>query len=308
MLLQGTIIKSTGSRYLCRLDDNREVSVVIKGGFRTQNLKTTNPVAVGDRVKISLDSNNENGRIDFIEKRHNHFIRRSRKLSSQYQILAANIDKACVIATIRYPVTSAGFIDRFLVNCAAYEIDPFIIINKTDAYAEEELAKLKQLTDIYQSAGYQILAISAKNGSGLKQLKDKLKDKTTLFTGHSGSGKSTIINKLIPGLNLKTTPLSKSWEKGMHTTTFAEMHSLDNESFIIDTPGIKDIELIEMEISNLAAFMKDFFPFLGSCKFHNCIHLNEPDCAIKEAVKVGKIHASRYKSYLSMIKNEDTFK
>lgn len=305
--LKGVVVKSTGSWYTVKSKDGKICNCVIKGSFRIKELKTTNPVAVGDFVSIEYDKKTQIGNIYEIHPRTNYLIRKSRKLSSRYHILASNLNMAALIVTINYPKTSMGFIDRFLVNCEAYNIQPLIIFNKTDIYKIEDLEKLKFFRSVYQSIEYQCIAISAKTGDRLDDLKKILEGKTTLFTGHSGSGKTTLLNSLNPLLKQKTAELSIAWKKGKHTTTFAEMHELWEKTNVIDTPGIKDMELINMEPKESALYMPDICRFAKSCKFNNCEHTNEPECAVKEAVEKELIHSLRYKSYLSMLKNEDSF-
>ena len=259
------------------------------------DIKSTNPVAVGDIV----DVNEENVIVD-IEKRKNYIIRKATNLSKQSHIIAANIDQAILIATINYPVTTTVFIDRFLAAAEAYRIPVSLVFNKTDRYNENELRELENVRHLYENIGYPTYSISAKKDEDFNTIKELLKDKITVFAGHSGVGKSTLINRLEPGINLKTAEISDSHKTGKHTTTFAEMHKLSFGGYIIDTPGIRGFGLYHIEKKELYHFFRDIFAISQNCKYHNCLHINEPGCAVKEAVQEGKIAPSRYHSYLSI--------
>jgi ribosome biogenesis GTPase len=302
-LKKGRVIKNTGSWYTVKTDESEILNCKIKGKFRLKGIKTTNPVAVGDWVEF--DDSDETPVISKILDRNNYIIRKSSNLSKQAQIIAANIDQTLLVVTINYPMTTTTFIDRYLAAAKAYSIDVKIIFNKTDRYQEEELDKLDELIDLYSSIGYECCAISAKNNDGIDKVKELMKDKTSLFSGHSGVGKSTLINIIQPGLDLRTKEISDSHKQGKHTTTFAEMFELDFGGYIIDTPGIRGFGTFDMDKSEISHYFVEFFELADKCKFNNCMHINEPQCAVKEALENGEIHFSRYESYLSMIDEGD---
>jgi ribosome biogenesis GTPase len=259
------------------------------------DIKSTNPVAVGDIVQV----NDENVIVD-IEDRKNYIIRKASNLSKQSHIIAANVDQAILIATINYPVTTTVFIDRFLAAAEAYRIPVSIVFNKTDRYDDRHMQELEELRQVYENIGYATYKISAKKDEDFKVIKDLLKDKVTVIAGHSGVGKSTLINRLEPGINLKTAEISDYHKTGKHTTTFAEMHKLSFGGYIIDTPGIRGFGLYHIEKNELYHFFRDIFAHSKKCKYHNCLHINEPGCAVKAAVEEGKIALSRYNSYLNI--------
>lgn len=302
--MTGLVIKNTGSWYLVRTDDGRDVECKIKGNFRLKGIRSTNPVTVGDRV-IIIENNEGTAFISEIEDRKNYIIRRSSNLSKQSHILASNIDLCFLIVTINHPVTSTVFIDRFLASAEAYRVPVNLIFNKTDLYSEEETEYMNALIDMYEYIGYSSLKISALHKDGLGALQNKIKGKITLFSGHSGVGKSTLINSLIPDAQLKTGAISDFHGKGMHTTTFSEMIELSDGGFIIDTPGIKGFGTVNMEKEEIFHFFPEIFKFSADCRFNNCIHINEPGCAVLEALESHFISESRYKSYLSMMEEED---
>jgi ribosome biogenesis GTPase len=283
----------TGQTYECR----------IQGKFRIKGIKSTNPVAVGDRVGVKIGKDDAHV-IVAIEERKNYLVRKSINLSKQTHILASNIDRALLIATINYPQTTTVFIDRFLVSARAYGIPVTIVFNKFDAYTDKDKEQLAYLLDIYESIGYNCIITSAKESKNIKKVSDILKDQVTVLIGHSGVGKSTLINKIDPSLDLKTGAISDIHKQGKHTTTFAEMFDLEGGGSIIDTPGIRGYGLINMEKEELYHFFPEIFKESHNCKFHNCTHVHEPKCAVKEAVEEGRISSSRYESYLSMM-NED---
>lgn len=301
--MNGLVIKNTGSWYLVRTDDGKNIECKIKGNFRLKGIRSTNPIAVGDRVGI-VENNEGTALITEIEDRKNYIIRRSSNLSKQSHILAANIDLCFLIVTINHPVTSTVFIDRFLASAEAYRVPVNLIFNKTDIYTEDETAYMEALISLYNHIGYPCLRISALEKEGIETLQEKIKGKITLFSGHSGVGKSTLINTLIPDTGLKTGAISGYHGKGMHTTTFSEMIELFQGGFIIDTPGIKGFGTVDMEKEEIFHFFPDIFRFSKDCRFHNCIHINEPDCAVRAAVEKHYISESRYKSYLNMMEED----
>lgn len=292
---KGVVIKSTGSWYLVKQEDGKEVSCKIRGKLRLDGIKSTNPVSVGDIVRLDDDDV-----IVDIEPRKNYIVRKSPNLSKQSHIIAANVDQAIIVVTINYPITTTVFIDRFLAAAEAYRIPVSIIFNKTDRYNEEQLKELKELQGVYENIGYPTYRISAKKDEEFDTIIELLKDKVTVIAGHSGVGKSTLINRLQPGINLKTTEISDSHQSGKHTTTFAEMHALSFGGYIIDTPGIRGFGLYHVEKEEIYHFFRELFSVAEKCRYNNCMHINEPGCAVKEAVKSGDIAPSRYNSYLNL--------
>jgi ribosome biogenesis GTPase len=300
--MKGVVIKSTGSRYIVLDEIGQTMECNIKGKFRIQGIKATNPVAVGDRVEYELESSG-NGVIFKIEERKNYIIRKSINLSKQVHILASNIDQALLVVTLAFPRTSTGFIDRFLLTAEAYHIPAIIIFNKTDLFEKDidAMNELNSFISIYKKVGYPCYKISAMQVSSVDLLKQLTKDKTTLVAGHSGVGKSTLVNAMDKNLDLKVGEISEAHLKGKHTTTFAEMHPLEYGGFIIDTPGIKELGIVDMKKEEIAGYFPEMRALKGLCKFNNCLHLNEPKCAVLEAVENGTIAASRYNSYLSVM-------
>lgn len=291
------VFKSTGSWYLIRTAEGQFYKARIRGRFRLDNIRHTNPVSVGDFVDFELDKD-DLAIITKIHERKNYIIRRSVNLSKKSHIIAANIDCAFLIVTLDNPKTSLGFIDRFLVTAEAYHIPTVIVFNKIDAYGEDELAEMEFYKEIYESIGYETLAVSAISGFQIDDLREKLKGQTALFSGHSGVGKSTLMNVLHPALDLRAAVVSDFNQKGQHTTTFAEMYEWPFGGFCIDTPGIKEFGLVHMEKAEIQSFFPEIFDTKSGCKFDNCIHLNEPHCAVIEAVENGEIAVSRYENYL----------
>ena len=304
--MDGRVIKSTGSWYTVKDDDGKNHECRIKGQFRIKGLKTTNPIAIGDQVRFQLQVKEEVGVIDHIYDRSNYIIRKATKLSKQSHIIAANLDQAILVVTLAKPRTSTGFIDRFLVTAEAYHIPARIIFNKIDLYDEDSWKMHQQFKEIYERIDYPCFEISALKDINLDQIKDLLKNKISLFSGHSGVGKSALINKIEPGLSIKTGSISDVHQKGKHTTTFAEMHELSMGGFIVDTPGIKEFGLIDFEVGEVAERFPEMRSLMLSCKFNNCTHVHEPGCAVLEALKNKKISDSRYQNYLSII-NDDYF-
>ena len=294
------IIKSTGKDYRIRIDNGDIIDANLKGKMRTQGLRTTNPVAVGDKVKYII----EDGKAMIMEliPRKNHIIRKSINLSKEAHIVAANVDQALLIVTPDKPPTSFGFIDRFLVAAESYNIPTTIVINKIDLPGTEE--RIAELMMTYEMIGYPVLLVSALNNKNTEEIKTLLKDKVTVLAGHSGVGKSSLINRVEPGLLLRTSEISAYHQKGKHTTTFAEMFPLSFGGYIIDTPGIKGYGIIGLDKNELALYFPEMAKKLPECKFYNCTHINEPKCAVKKAIEEGEIPESRYKSYLNIF-NED---
>jgi ribosome biogenesis GTPase len=304
--MQGLVIKSTGSWYEVQTDEGRSIKCRIKGKFRTLDIKTTNPVAVGDRVTIEPEPDQDTGLITDLEPRKNYIIRKSVNLSKQAQIIAANLDQAFLIVTLASPRTSLGFIDRFLVTAEAYDIPAKLIFNKLDLFSAEGLDILEDYQSIYEQAGYPCYSVSALKATNLDQIKELLKDKVTLVSGHSGVGKSTLINALLPGHELKTGEISDWSDKGKHTTTFAEMFRLPFGGYLIDTPGIRELGVFDIEKQELGRLFPEIRKLMGNCRFHNCRHINEPGCAVIDAIEAGKLEPSRYDSYLSIYNNNET--
>lgn len=307
--MRGLVIKNTGSWYTVHTETGKDIESKIKGNFRLKSIRSTNPVAVGDWVQIE-ENKEGTAFITAIEERKNYIIRRASNLSKQSHIIAANIDCAMLIVTVNYPVTTTIFIDRFLATAEAYRVPIKLVFNKIDRYNEEDQAYMEALITLYSTIGYPCLKVCAKNETGLEELQSDLQDRVTLLSGHSGVGKSTLINKLVPGVSLKTGTISEYHNKGMHTTTFSEMIALPQGGYLIDTPGIKGFGTIEMEGAEIAHYFPDIFRFATECKFNNCTHRHEPGCAVLEAVQAHWISESRYKSYLSILedKNESKYR
>lgn len=302
--MKGLVIKNTGSWYQIKTDDGQLIECKIKGNFRLKGIRSTNPVAVGDRVQIIL---NQEGTafINEIEDRKNYIIRKSSNLSKQSHILAANLDQCLLIVTINYPETSTTFIDRFLASAEAYRVPVKLVFNKTDAYNEDELRYLDALISLYTHIGYPCYKASARNGDGIDRIKEELKNRITLFSGHSGVGKSTLINTILPGIETKTGEISAYHKKGMHTTTFSEMFPIDeNGGYIIDTPGIKGFGTFDMEEEEIGHYFPEIFKMSANCKYGNCTHRHEPGCAVRKAVEEHFISESRYASYLNMLEDK----
>lgn len=304
--MQGLITKSTGSWYQVQTPDGQKIDCRIKGKFRIKGITTTNPIAVGDIVDFEMEPDREDGIITNLRQRKNYIIRKSINLSKQAQIIAANLDQAILVVTLASPRTSLGFIDRFLVTAEAYDIPARLVFNKLDLFSDEGLEVLADYKAIYEDIGYPCFEVSAIEGTNISQVQDLLKDKVTLFSGHSGVGKSSLINALLPELDLRTNMVSDWSDKGMHTTTFAEMFELPQGGFIIDTPGIRELGVIDIEKQELGHFFPEMRERMNQCRFNNCRHINEPGCAVLEALEEGEITLSRYESYLSIYHGNDT--
>lgn len=301
--MRGLVIKNTGSWYLVRTDENKDVECKIRGSFRLKDIRSTNPITVGDRVSIVMNED-ATGVITEIEARKNYIIRRSSNLSKQSHIIASNLDLCFLIVTVSKPVTTTVFIDRFLASAEAYRIPVNLLFNKIDICDEEEIEYMEALINLYEYIGYPCFKISARNSTGLDILNDKLKDQITLFSGHSGVGKSTLINVIVPNATLRTGDISNYHGKGMHTTTFSEMLELPQGGFIIDTPGIKGFGTVDMSPEEISHYFPEIFKFSHNCRFNNCMHTNEPGCAVIEAVENHYISETRYKSYINILEDE----
>jgi len=303
----GIVYKSTGSWYTVKETSGTFYECRIKGKFRIKGIKSTNPVAVGDQVQFELETTGDDtiGIINVIEERKNYIIRKSVNLSKQTHIIASNIDQAFLLITLNNPPTHTVFIDRFLVTAKAYQIPAVLVFNKIDSYTEDELAEIKYMAALYRTVGYTCIGISAKTGKNVPEIKEMMTGKTSMFSGHSGVGKSTLVNKIAPTLAIKTAEISVQHSQGQHTTTFAEMFDLDFGARIIDTPGIKGFGIVDMEKEEIGNYFPEFLALKQNCKFNNCIHTNEPKCAIKDALETGMVSWSRYRSYVQMITGED---
>lgn len=301
------VVKNTGSWYQVITDDGELVDCKIKGNLRLQDIRSTNPLAVGDHVEFIRNSDGI-GMISAIHDRRNYIVRKSSNLSRQAHILAANLDLALLVATINYPETSTTFIDRFIAAAEAYTIPAALVINKTDLYSENEMAYANALQQLYEHIGYPVFLLSALDPGSISEVETLLMNKTTLISGNSGVGKSTLINALLPQTGARTGDISSYHNKGMHTTTFSEMFALKNGGWLIDTPGIKGFGTVDMEIDEISHYFKDIFEVSGNCRFANCKHLQEPDCAVLKAVDEQRISASRYQSYLSILSDFDNGK
>jgi ribosome biogenesis GTPase len=303
----GLVIKSTGKWYQVKDEHGEMWQCRVRGKLRIKGIKSTNPIAVGDTVLFESEGETEfQGVIMDIEPRRNYIIRRSVNLSKESQIVASNVDQAFLVVTLVQPKTTTGFMDRFLVTAEAYSIPVVIVFNKTDLYNQEQFDEMERLEKSYLNAGYTSERCSAVNGENVDKIYSRMAGKINIVSGHSGVGKSTLINVMQPGLNIKTSELSEYHDMGVHTTTFAEMHELSNGGYIIDTPGIKGFGIIDIPKEELHHHFPDFFELLPQCKFHNCLHVSEPGCAVIAAIKAGDLPESRYRSYMSMYSDEET--
>ena len=307
MLMTGLVYKSTGSWYTVKTLNGKVYQCRIKGKFRLKDIKSTNPIAVGDFVEFKLETKNdeETGVITRIQERKNYIVRKSVNLSKQTHIIASNIDQVFLLITINNPPTFTSFIDRFLVTAEAYSIKAILLFNKIDTYDEETLLEVKYLAALYRKIGYECIGISAKTGKNIDKVKQLMVDKVSMFSGHSGVGKSTLINTIEPELDLKTKELSEQHQQGQHTTTFAEMFDLSFGAKIIDTPGIKGFGVVDMDDEEVGDFFPEFFELKQNCKFNNCLHIHEPKCAVKEALDNDEVAFSRYRSYIQILEGED---
>ncbi len=301
----GLVMLSTGSWYNVKTDEGKMVQCKLRGKFRIQGIKTTNPVVVGDHVVFEYKDNEQIGFITEIENRRNYIIRKSIRLSKVSHIIAANIDKAFLVITQKQPRTSLGFVDRFLTAAEAYRIPVELIFNKVDLLLKEELLTLEKVREIYKKIGYSSISTSIITLEGIEELRTKMMGKISLFAGHSGAGKSALLNTIDPDLNIRIGEISDAHNKGKHTTTFAQMHELGNGGYIIDSPGIKEFGLINYEKYEISHFFLEMRPFMNKCKYHNCTHIHEPECKVKDAVKNGEIHSVRYKNYVNIVNDED---
>ena len=308
--MTGIVYKSTGSNYIVKTNDKQWFECRIKGKFRTKGIKSTNPIAVGDIVDFDIDTTTDEviGQIHRIHNRKNYIIRKSVNLSKQTHIIAANLDLVFLLVTINNPATTTSFIDRFLITAQAYGIEAVLIFNKIDSYNEESSEEQQYLQYIYEQIGYKCLQVSALTGEGIQELKILMQDKVCMFSGHSGVGKSTLINALESNLNLKTSKISDAHQQGQHTTTFAEMFDLSFGAKIIDTPGIRGFGVVDMQPDEVSDYFPEFFKLKDQCKFNNCLHKEEPHCAVKKALDEDKISFTRYNSYLGILEGDETYR
>ena len=302
----GIVIKSVGSRYKVLLSTGITVDCILRGKLRVKDVQTTNPIAVGDNVMVDAGRDDKTGVITEIHGRKNYILRKASNLSKQSQIIAANLDQLLLMVTIILPRTQVEFIDRILVTAEAYRIPSRIILNKTDLYGEDETERMEHLISVYSGIGYDCLRLSLTDGTGLRELREMMKDKISLISGNSGVGKTTLLNILDPSLDLKTEEISDYHKQGKHITTFPEMYKLPFGGFAIDTPGIRGFGVVDMERNEIYHFFPEIFKISKDCRFYNCLHFDEPGCAVEKAVRAGEIDSLRYRSYLSILNDENT--
>lgn len=305
--MEGKVLKSTGKWYIVEMENGDVVNCRIRGRLRLDGLKTTNPIAVGDIVTVSEPQDDEGNRVieDFLP-RTNYIVRKSTNLSKQKQILAANIDRAYLLVTIHSPETHLAFIDRFLVSAESFRIPVTLLFNKIDLYNEDELEYIDALCFMYENIGYPCVKISASNKENVDFLKDEIKGKQVMISGHSGVGKSTLVNAIDPSLNLRTGEISKAHQQGQHTTTFAEMHKLSSGGYIVDTPGIRAFGIVDLDKEVISHYFPEMRALMHECKFNNCQHMNEPKCAVKAALEAGEIDESRYMTYIQLMEEDQS--
>lgn len=300
--MKAKVYKSTGSWYQVKAENGQFYNARAKGVFKIEGHTSTNPIAVGDSVDIEIEAvQEESAIIQKIHDRRNYVARVSPHNKRMHHIIASNMDQSLLFATLKEPKTSTGFIDRFLISCEAYHIPAILVFNKADLYKAKEMERFEMLKEIYTNAGYTVMLISVETGMGLESLKDMLMNKTTLLSGHSGVGKSTFINHLFPQFNLRTQEVSNWSGKGLHTTTFAEMFDIDEHTHIIDTPGVRELGIVDIAKSELSHYFPEMRKLLGDCQFNNCMHINEPGCAVKQQVGIGSVSEDRYVSYLTIL-------
>ena len=302
---KGVVLKSTGSRYRVLYGDGLTINCSIKGKLRIKEFRTTNPIAVGDNILFETEKKTNSGIITEVLDRRNWILRKASNLSKHSQIIAANIDQVFLMVTIILPETPVEFIDRFLISAEAYRVPAKIIINKTDLYGEEEFVKMEYLEKIYNNIGYDCIRLSLKDSTNMESLKDSMKGKTSLISGNSGVGKTTLLNTFNPLLNLKTAEISDYHKQGKHITTFPEMHQMPFDGYVIDTPGIRGFGVVDMERNEIYHFFREIFKISKECRFNNCLHLDEPGCAVRNAVEKGDIAFLRYKSYLNIMDGDN---
>lgn len=303
---QGLVIKSTGSRYRVLYGEGKIIECSIRGKFRVQEIRTTNPVAVGDNVLFEPDISTRSGIITEVLDRRNYILRKASNLSKQAQILAANVDQVFLMITIILPETPVEFIDRFLISAEAYRIPAYLIINKTDLYGEPEKRKMDQIVSVYEKIGYECFRISLAEKLNIDQLKSKMSGKINLLAGNSGVGKTTLLNVMHPSLNLKTGEISDYHKQGKHITTFPEMHKMPFGGFIIDSPGIRGFGIVDMDKNEIYHFFPEIFKIAEKCRFYNCLHLDEPGCEVRKAVENGLIDPLRYRSYINIVEDDNS--
>ena len=306
MQLQGKVLKSTGKWYIVELPDNSIIECRIRGKIRLEKLRTTNPIAVGDEVFIN-EKPDEEGKyvINDYQERKNYIVRKSTNLSKQMQILAANIDQAYLLVTLKSPQTHLAFIDRFLVAAESFRIPTTLLFNKIDQYSEKEISEIDEIIEKYQKIGYPCFKISGLKAEDVRFLRNEIAGKQVMISGHSGVGKSTLINSLDPSFAIKTNAISSAHQQGQHTTTFAEMHKLDFNAYIIDTPGIRAFGIVDLDKEVISHYFPEMRQLIGKCKYHNCQHLNEPKCAVKDAVENGEISESRFNTYIQLMTEDE---